>query len=48
MDILGVYHIIGLYLRVTSMHFRVYSFGQGIKWGIFLGVAKISNIFRGT
>ena len=29
-DILGVYHIIGLYLRVTSMHFRVFSFGQGI------------------
>ena len=29
MDILGVYHIIGLYLRVISMHFRVFSFGQG-------------------
>ena len=28
-DILGVYHIIGLYLRVISIHFRVFSFGQG-------------------
>ena len=30
-DILGVYHIhvIGLYLRVISMHFRVFAFGQG-------------------
>ena len=25
----GVYHIIGLYLRVITMHFRVFSFGQG-------------------
>ena len=30
MDILGVYHIIGLHLRVFSMHFRIFSFGQGI------------------
>ena len=29
MDIFGVYHIIGLYLRVISMHCRVFSFGQG-------------------
>ena len=28
-DILGVYHIIRLYLRVISMHFRVFSFSQG-------------------
>ena len=28
-NILGVYHIIGLYLRVISMHFRVFSFGHG-------------------
>ena len=47
-DIFGVYHIIGLYLRVISMHFRVFSFGQGTQRGIFLGVAKISNIFWGT
>ena len=47
-DILGVYHKIGLYLRVMSMHFRIFSFGQGTEWGIFLGVAKIPNIFGGT
>ena len=29
------------------MHFRVFSDGQGTEWGIFLGVAKISNIFLG-
>ena len=45
MDILGVYHKIGLYLRVICMHFRVFSFGQGTEWGIFWGVAKIPNIF---
>ena len=38
---------IGLYLGVISMHFRVFSKGQGTEWGIFLGVAKISNIFWG-
>ena len=26
------------------MHFRVFSEGQGTEWGIFLAVAKISNI----
>ena len=31
-----------------SMHFRVFSLGQGTEWGIFLGVAKISNIFWGA
>ena len=29
------------------MHFRVFSLGQGTEWGIFLGVAKILNIFGG-
>ena len=38
---------IGLYLGVISMHFRVFSEGQGTEWGIFFGVAKISNIFLG-
>ena len=33
------------YLGVISMHFRVFSEGQCTKWGIFLGVAKISNTF---
>ena len=28
-DILGGYHIVGLYLRVIFMHFRVFSFDQG-------------------
>ena len=28
------------------MHFRVFSEGQGKEWGIFFGVAKISNIFE--
>ena len=44
-DIFGGHHKIGLYLGVISMHFRVFSKGQGTEWGIFLGVAKISNIF---
>ena len=47
-DILGVYHIIGLYLRVISMHFRIFSFGQVHNGGYFWGVAKISTIFWGT
>ena len=29
------------------MHFRVFSLGHGTEWGIFFGVAKISNIFLG-
>ena len=30
---------------VISMHFRVFSYGQGTEWEYFGGVAKISNIF---
>ena len=45
MDIFGGHHKIGLYLGVISMHFMVFSQGQGTEWGIFIGVAKISNIF---
>ena len=41
----GGHHKIGLYLGVISMNFNVFSYGQGTKWGIFLGVGKISNIF---
>ena len=41
----GGHHNIGLYLEVISVHFRVFSLGQGTDWGIFLGFAKISNIF---
>ena len=44
----GGHHKIGLYLGVISMHFRVLSESQGTEWGIFLGVAKISNIFFGV
>ena len=29
------------------MHLRVSSLGQDTEWGIFLGVAKISNIILG-
>ena len=36
---------IGLYLGVICIHFRVFSYGQGTEWGVFFGVAKISNIF---
>ena len=34
-DILGVYHKIGLYLGVISMHFRVFSLGRSTEWRIF-------------
>ena len=35
-------------LGVIPLHFKVFSEDQGAKWGIyiFLGVAKISNIFQ--
>ena len=44
MDILGGHHEIYLYLGVTSIHFNVFSQGQGTEWGLFW-VGKISNIF---
>ena len=44
--ILGGHHKIGLYLKVISVHFRVFSEGQGTEWKIFW-VAKISNIYLG-
>ena len=47
MDIFGGHHKIGLYLGVISIHFRVFSYGQGTEWKIFFGVAKISNIILG-
>ena len=40
-------HKIGLYLEVISMHFKVFSYGQGTALGICFWVAKISNIFSG-
>ena len=47
MDMLGGHHKIGLYLGVISMHFRVFSEGQGTACGYFW-VAKISYIFGGA
>ena len=44
---LGGHHKIGLYSGVISLHFRVFSYGQGTEWGYFLGVVKIPNIFWG-
>ena len=41
----GGHHKIGLYLGVISMHFRVFSEGQGTKWGIFLGLLKFQILF---
>ena len=34
-----------LYLGVISMHFRVFSQGQGTEWGIFLGMLKFQILF---
>ena len=45
MDIFRGHYTIGLALWVISVHFRVFSLGQGTEWGIIFGVAKISNIF---
>ena len=49
-DILGVgdYHKIGLYLEVISMHFRVFSEGQGTEWRIFLGLLKFQIFIWGV
>ena len=41
----GGQHKIGLYLRVISMHFRVFSQGQGTEWGIFFGLIRFQIFF---
>ena len=46
-DIFWGHHIIGLYLGVLSMHFRVFFEGQGTEWGIFFGLLKF-QIFLGV
>ena len=46
-DIFLGHHKIGLYLGVISMHFRVFSLGQGTELGILFWVPKISNILFG-
>ena len=42
---MGGHHKIGLYLGVISMHFRVFSEGQGTEWGYFLGLLKFQIFF---
>ena len=42
---LGGHHKIGLYLVVISMHFRVFSLGQGTESGIFFGLPKFLFFF---
>ena len=53
-DIFRDLHIFGLVFGVISMHFRVFSKGQGIKWRyvfgllkflIFFGVLDIPDVF---
>ena len=41
----GGHHKIGLYLGVISMHFRVFSEGQGTECGIFFGLLKFQIFF---
>ena len=44
-DIFGGHHKIGLYLGVISMHFRVFSGGQGTEWVIFFWLLKFQIFF---
>ena len=44
-DIFWGHHKIGLYLGVISMHFRVFSEGQGTEWEIFWGLLKFQIFF---
>ena len=37
------HHKIGLYLGYISMHFMVFSYGQGTEWGIFFLMVKVQN-----
>ena len=39
-DIFGGHHKIEQYLNVISMHFRVFSEGQGTEWRILFGLLK--------
>ena len=36
---------IELYLEIISMHFRVFSEGQGTEWRIFLGCLNFKYLF---
>ena len=48
MDIFWGHHKIGLYLGVISMHFRVFSEGQGTECGYFWGLLKFQIFFWGA
>ena len=39
-DIFWSHHKIGLYLGAISMHFRVFTLGQGTESGYFFGLLK--------
>ena len=42
------HHNIGMYLEVISMHFRVFSEGQGTEWRIFFGLLKFQIFIWGA
>ena len=42
------HHKIGLYLEVISMHFWVFSEGQGTEWRIFFGLLKVQIFIWGA
>ena len=44
----GGHHKIRLHSGVISMHFWVFFLMSRYRMGVFLGVAKISNIFGGS
>ena len=44
----GGHHKIGLYLEIISMHFRVFSEGQGSEWRIFFGLLKFQIFIWGA
>ena len=47
----GGHHKIGLYLQVISlfsMHFRIFSEGQGTEWRIFFGLLKCQIFICGA
>ena len=44
----GGHHKIGLYLEVISMHFWVFSEGQGTEWMIFFGLLKFQIFIWGA
>ena len=44
----GGRHKIGLYLEISSMHFRVFSEGQGTAWGYLFGLLKFHKCFGGV